>query len=360
MLKTNQPYINEFNFFDNVMECVEECKKEVDMAVYSYNNNKRQIELKSFFEGAMDDELFIEKEGEGVLAKIGNAIVKLVKKVADFLTDTKEKLFGMTQKAKTDAEIVNKLIDEHPELKKEVIEGLEKEWFTYRDVAKFEKDVVGLIQMLDKKKIDHETFKDKMKKACKEFTESGKVILAASCTLGSLLMIAPNVSKGVKASRSVLQDIGKTAGDFTKNVEKNYTENDVNMLQAIGNAFGQAIGIITKECNQRQRGQGMVASILNRFVKDENKRKAKLDAYEDYRKAKHDAARNKAEEKRVREMQREIDRVDKKDRDADERHAYQHSKYNDEYYQRLENKLKREKEHTVNTQAVKDNIRRSI
>lgn len=358
MLKTNQPYINEFNFFDNVMECVEECKKEVDMAIYSYNNNKRQIELKSFFEGVMDDELFIEKEGEGVLAKIGNAIIKLVKKVADFLTDTKEKLFGMTQKAKTDAEIVNKLIDEHPELKKEVIEGLEKEWFTYRDVAKFEKDVVGLIQMLDKKKIDHETFKDKMKKACKEFTESGKVILAASCTLGSLLMVAPNVSKGVKASRSVLQDISKTAGDFTKNVEKNYTENDVNMLQAIGNAFGQAIGIITKECNQRQRGQGKIASILNRFANSRVGTVLKMD--DSSRDRRHQAARDKAEEKRVREMQREIDRADKKDRDADERHAYQHSKYNDEYYQRLENKLKREKEHTVNTQAVKDNIRRSI
>lgn len=358
MLKTNQAYINEFSFFDNVMECVEECRNEVDMAVYSYNNNKRQAELKSFFEGVMDDELFIEKEGEGVLAKIGNVIIKLVKKVADFLTSTKEKLLGLTQKSKTDAEIVNKLIAEHPELRKEVIDGLEKEWFTYKDVAKFEKDVVGLIQMLDKNKIDHATFKDKMKKACKEFSESGKSVLAATATLGSILMIIPNIAKGVKASRATLQEMSKTAENIKKNAETNYTENDVNKFQAITNAIGQVIGLTTKECNVRERGQGKIASILNKFANSKVGTKLKMD--DTSRENRHQNAKDKADDRNERNMKRDVDRANKKEAQQNRKDEYEHRKYNDAYYQRMEDKMRREKEHQNKMNAIRNNVNNTI
>ena len=39
---------------------------------------------------------------------------------------------------------------EHPELKDTIARGINEEWFTYKDVAAFEKDTVALIAMLEK------------------------------------------------------------------------------------------------------------------------------------------------------------------------------------------------------------------
>lgn len=358
MLKTNQSYINEFSFFDNVIECIEESRREVDMAVYSYNNNKRQAELKSFFEGVMDDELFTEKEGEGVLAKIGNAILTLVRKVADFIRNTSEKLLSVTKKTKTDTEIVNKMMNEHPELRNEVVNGLEKEWFTYKDVAKFEKDVTGLIMMLDKNKIDHATFKDKFKKSCEDFTESGQVIISAGSTLSRLTSIIPKVGCGVKDCRNILQSFSKIASDIIQTAKINYNEHDVNKFQAIANALGQAIGIVTKECNDRQAGQGRIATILSNIKNSKVGQKLHLD--DTSRSARHDRSRQNAENERVRKMQREVDKENEKARRKDERDKYDYRKYSNEYYQRMEDKLKREKEHNDRMKTIADNIKNGI
>ena len=291
MIRTNQKYINEFSLFEEAMECYESAINDINMVMYNHTHKERQRELKSFFEGAIDDEFFEEKEG-GILTKIGNIIINVVNGIANFLSKTIGALTGRTKGIQEDAEIVTKIINEHPELKDQICQGLKDEWFTYKDVASFQKDVAGLINMLDRNKIDHQTFMQRFNSRVDQFNQNAKPLINANRTVKNLLGIVPSINKGVKENRDALKDFCDTARDIKDKAERNYNEQDANKLQAIGNAIAQTSGILTNECKKREAGQGKIATFLKGFKN--TKVNNAIDNYNDKRASKHDAARAKS------------------------------------------------------------------
>lgn len=277
-MTTCQSYINEYSFFDAVYDVLESTEKELTVTMYDYENAKRQITLNSFFENSdsEDEAIMLEKEGEGILSKIGNMVVNILKALADAIKSVTDKIFGNTNKMKDDVEIVNQMMTEHPELAKEVAKGIREEWFTYKDVSQFEKDITGLINMLEKNAIDHETFLDKIKNACNKFNDSAKPIITAGTTVASAIGVVGKVGKACKEGKSALVSFNKTAEEFKERVDKNYTEHDVNKAKAIMNAISNAIGLTTKECNDRVAGQGKFSSWIASITKrDERHQKAR-------------------------------------------------------------------------------------
>lgn len=267
MTMTSNSYINEYSFFDDVFDCLNESVKDVSVAVGFYNIKKHQLESKMMFESSSDTDykVLLEKEGEGVLAKIGNAVVNLINKITSFIKKFTDKITGNIKVGKSDEEKVNQILAQHPELKNQVVEGIDKEWFTVADVAKFEKDVIGLIQMLNKNAIDHQTFMDKFKARCKAFTDSAAPILGATTTVIGFMKILPEIHKAAKGSRDAIAAFKGTCEKFKDDVDRNYGEAEVNKAHAIMNALSQAIGLTTKECQKSATMQSRWSTWASKF-----------------------------------------------------------------------------------------------
>lgn len=265
-MKTNYAYINEFGFLDDLIDCINESTNDVAVRMYDYNNKLRETSTKAFFEGVNED-VFMEKEKEGVLATIGKGIITLIEKIKEAITKLTEAIVGKSKEAESEAEIVNRIIEKHPELKNKVCEGIQKEWFTYKDVATYEKDVIGLINMLEKNAIDHRTFKDKMQAAADKFEASAKPIIAIGTTIGALLGLVGTIGLKSKKAKGTLQSLGKTTEKFKNDFDKNKNTQNANIFSSVFNALGQAIGLITKECQHRAKSQGFLCNLFKVFNK---------------------------------------------------------------------------------------------
>lgn len=320
MVTTCKSYIEEYRLFDDVFDCLNEASHDLDVAVGNYNMRMHQLKSKMFFESSsdMDYEAIMEAESQGILAKIGTAVMTLVQKVSDFIKKITEKITGNIKLGKSDEEKVNQILAQHPELKDQVVEGIDKEWFTVSDVAKFEKDVVGLIQMLNKEAIDHQTFMDRFKAACKRFTDSAAPILGATTTVLGFMKIVPEIHKHVKGTRDTITAFNETAKKFGQDVTNNYAEKDVSKANAIAYAIKQAIGLTTAECKHQVESQNKIRNVFRwigrKVTLDTDKSKGKAQQkVEDERNSSEtrEAARRNARaarNQRIKEKQEELNK----------------------------------------------------
>lgn len=265
-MKTNYAYINEFGFLDDLIDCINESTNDVAVRMYDYNNKLRETSTKAFFEGVNED-VFMEKEKEGVLATIGKGIITLIEKIKEAITKLTEAIVGKSKEAESEAEIVNRIIEKHPELKNKVCEGIQKEWFTYKDVATYEKDVIGLINMLEKNAIDHRTFKDKMQAAADKFEASAKPIIAIGTTIGALVGLVGTIGLKSQKAKGALKSLGKTTEKFKQDFDKNKNTQNANVFSSAFNALGQAVGLVSKECEHRAKSQGFLCNLFKVFNK---------------------------------------------------------------------------------------------
>ena len=265
-MKTNYAYINEFGFLDDLIDCINESTNDVAVRMYDYNNKLRETSTKAFFEGVNED-VFMEKEKEGVLATIGKGIIALIEKIKEAITKLTEAIVGKSKEAESEAEIVNRIIEKHPELKNKVCEGIQKEWFTYKDVATYEKDVIGLINMLERNAIDHRTFKDKMQAAADKFEASAKPIIAIGTTIGALVGLVGTIGLKSQKAKGALKSLGKTTEKFKQDFDKNKNTQNANVFSSAFNALGQAVGLVSKECEHRAKSQGFLCNLFKVFNK---------------------------------------------------------------------------------------------
>lgn len=276
-MRTSVMFINEYSLSDSVIECAEEVVASVMSAAWDYENHKRDIELRAVLESADTTAILLEKEGQGFLASVGNAIMTLIHKVEEFLKKITDVLFGSLKKNKDEVEIVTRLITQYPELKTVVCKGLNEEWFTYKDIAAYEKDVCGLIQMLEKKSIDHQTFKDKLKKAMDKFNDSAQPLVTAAKNVQDLLGFIPKVHEHATNGKKAMQSLSSTLKTFKKNVDHNYGKQEAGVIKSIVNALGQAVGLCSKECEYRVKSTSKLGRYIHKLSNSKIGTPLKLD-----------------------------------------------------------------------------------
>jgi hypothetical protein len=239
MATTNAAYIKEFSLFDEVMTYIHECDEDVMNSYVEYTALLHKADMESFFE-AEDPKTKeeVSEKKESFFAKIGNHILKLIEKITKFISAITEKILSFVKKSETDEEKVDKLLKQHPELKNQVVEGINKEWFTYKDVATYEKDVVGLCKMLEQSKIDHKTFMQKLSDAAKKFNDSAAPILGAATTVIGFIGLAGKLKKSADDSKNALSSWKKKLTEFSSTV-KGYKEEDASTIQAIFSAYNE-------------------------------------------------------------------------------------------------------------------------
>ena len=255
---------------DDINECVNITIDSANSAYYSYEAALRHADLLGFFENASDSEVFMEKEKMGFFEKIGTAIINLIKKIADAIKNFASRFQKKTEEIKTDQEIVSQILQEHPNVKNEVCRGIKNEWFTYHDVAQYEKDIVGLCNMLEQRAIDHVTFKEKAAAALKKFTSNAQIIVTAGSTLAAGIAIVPRIINQYKAAKTSLESLKKdsekkgkkwkASSGYIKEAESNNV--DPKTASLIISEYSKAVSEITKEQTNVLQGYNVIDANL--------------------------------------------------------------------------------------------------
>lgn len=260
---TLKEYINEFSYVDDMNEALYHCEKSTTVSYYDFISEMERAEKKYIFENA-DISALSENAKEGFFAKIGKTVMALIEKVSNFFKTILEKIGQITGFIDTDKQKVEKMISEHPELKDKIIMSLENGSMTISDIAKFEKDYLGLVELYKKSSIDENSFQAKVDKLIDEFNTKGQKVILTVGTVTGILLLVPKMVEACSKAKKSFSDINKALKAFQQDVEKNKI-NDPSKVRAILNAFTKAIGLETKEYHNRLNIYQRLANALRKF-----------------------------------------------------------------------------------------------
>lgn len=224
MVRTDQAYINQYLVYDEVFEACEACEKACVEADYFLRKEARKSYLDTYFSEALNfgAKKSPAKTEDNIFAKIGKAIVTLIEKIKNAIKHIKDSIFGTQKKTEAANKALQKIFAENPEMKKTIMKGIKKEWFTIYDVAAYKNDIMGLIKMVDQAKIDNQTAMDKFQ----DMTDKVKkgIVTGAAITGGlSILKGITEINKSrtsLQSTMEAMQHMAEAIKDDTTNKGK--------------------------------------------------------------------------------------------------------------------------------------------
>lgn len=243
MVRTDQAYINQYLVYDEVFEACEACEKACVEADYFLRKEARKSYLDTYFSEALNfgAKKAPAKTESNIFAKIGKAIVTLIQKIKAAIIHIKDSIFGTQKKTEKANKALQKILAENPEMKKTIMKGIKKEWFTIYDVAAYKNDVVGLIKMVDQAKIDNQTAMDKFQ----DMTDKVKkgVVTGAAITGGlGILKGITEINKSrtsLQSTMEAMQHMAEAINDETSNDGK-----DPNAITTKARILGGAFKVL--------------------------------------------------------------------------------------------------------------------
>lgn len=263
MVRTDQAYINQYLVYDEVFEACEACEKACVEADYFLRKEARKSYLDTYFSEALNfgaKKAAPAKEESNIFAKIGKAIVTLIEKIKAAIKHITDSILGTQRRTEKANKDLQKILAENPEMKKTIMKGLKKEWFTVYDVASYKNDVVGLIKMVDQAKIDNATAMDKLKEAGEKFKKGAIAAGAIGVGIGSTLKVVTEINKQRKALGEMITDFQKLCEQKKDEAEKQGKPSNIitTSIRILTSAVQVALGI-DKTCENNAKGAAEVA-----------------------------------------------------------------------------------------------------
>lgn len=262
MVRTDQAYINQYLVYDEVFEACEACEKACVEADYFLRKEARKSYLDTYFSEALNfgaKKAAPAKEESNIFAKIGKAIVTLIEKIKAAIKHITDSILGTQRRTEKANKDLQKILAENPEMKKTIMKGLKKDWFTVYDVASYKNDVVGLIKMVDQAKIDNATAMDKLKEAGEKFKKGAIAAGAIGVGIGSTLKVVTEINKQRKALGEMITDFQKLCEQKKEEAEKQGKPSNIitTSVRILTSAVQVALGI-DKTCENNAKGAAEV------------------------------------------------------------------------------------------------------
>lgn len=262
MVRTDQAYINQYLVYDEVFEACEACEKACVEADYFLRKEARKSYLDTYFSEALNfgaKKAAPAKEESNIFAKIGKAIVTLIEKIKAAIKHITESILGTQRRTEKANKDLQKILAENPEMKKTIMKGLKKEWFTVYDVASYKNDVVGLIKMVDHAKIDNATAMDKLKEAGEKFKKGAIAAGATGFGIGTALKVVTEINKQRKALGEMITDFQKLCEKKKEEAEKQGKPSNIitTSIRILTSAVQVALGI-DRTCENNANGAAEV------------------------------------------------------------------------------------------------------
>lgn len=263
MVRTDQAYINQYLVYDEVFEACEACEKACVEADYFLRKEARKSYLDTYFSEALNfgaKKAAPAKEESNIFAKIGKAIVTLIEKIKAAIKHITDSILGTQRRTEKANKDLQKILAENPEMKKTIMKGLKKDWFTVYDVASYKNDVVGLIKMVDQAKIDNATAMDKLKEAGEKFKKGAIAAGAIGVGIGSTLKVVTEINKQRKALGEMITDFQKLCEQKKDEAEKQGKPSNIitTSIRILTSAVQVALGI-DRTCENNAKGAAEVA-----------------------------------------------------------------------------------------------------
>lgn len=262
MVRTDQAYINQYLVYDEVFEACEACEKACVEADYFLRKEARKSYLDTYFSEALNfgaKKAAPAKEESNIFAKIGKAIVTLIEKIKAAIKHITESILGTQRRTEKANKDLQKILAENPEMKKTIMKGLKKDWFTVYDVASYKNDVVGLIKMVDQAKIDNATAMDKLKEAGEKFKKGAIAAGSIGVGIGATLKVVTEINKQRKALGEMITDFQKLCEKKKEEAEKQGKPSNIltTSIRILTSAVQVALGI-DKTCENNAKGAAEV------------------------------------------------------------------------------------------------------
>ena len=262
MVRTDQAYINQYLVYDEVFEACEACEKACVEADYFLRKEARKSYLDTYFSEALNfgaKKAAPAKEESNIFAKIGKAIVTLIEKIKAAIKHITESILGTQRRTEKANKDLQKILAENPEMKKTIMKGLKKEWFTVYDVASYKNDIVGLIKMVDQAKIDNATAMDKLKEAGEKFKKGAVTAGAIGVGIGGALKLVTEINKQRKALGEMITDFQKLCEQKKEEAEKQGKPSNIitTSVRILTSAVQVALGI-DKTCENNAKNASEV------------------------------------------------------------------------------------------------------
>lgn len=311
MLTTSHSFIHEYSMYDEVLEVLERADNAIKVAFFDFDKKQKDHSVESFFENG-NDTYFLEQEKEGLLAKVGKLIVGLIEALGKFIKELGEKIFGTGKKLQTDAEIVTKMVAENPGLAENIKRGISEEWFSYADLAAYEKDMVGLQIMVEKNAMDHKTAKEKRKEKREKHLATAKTVLATGTTVVGILALIPKAVKAWKDNKEVVDRAKGRLSEYKEKLDKKILDGeDSAKIMAEYESYKEYTADVIKAMNDQGKKMNFLSEFFHKIASGAKFSAAKSDDKRnkqraDDAKAASDAAA-KADEDAKKARQKKID-----------------------------------------------------
>lgn len=251
-----------------------------------------------------DDSYLIEasEDGKSIFAKIGEAILAIVRKFGDFLSSILEKMVGVSLEGKSEITKVEKMLKRHPEFKDEILEALNSGAMDLRDIQSVKEldeaanEIVHMAKMgqLDPNKITTkwQMAKHKFEKAMKDGTVNNvaKTIGTITTVSAGLILFRTRITKEKEELRKLksnnddrektLKEIFEKLNKIDKSVEDMRTDNQINMAQMAGSmralkdvvhqSSQNIMSVVTSTMKRFNSGLGKLTSITKKLEKEAN------------------------------------------------------------------------------------------
>lgn len=227
-LQLSNPFLELESYIDTI-------NNEIDSACEAYIEEYNDM----VFNATMNDEVFVEKKDSNIFETIGNAIIKVVKKIKEFMDDFINKLKGFEKKSDFEKlQLAAKGKD--PEVVKGLYDAFNSGNITVYD-AKSIKDIedayLEFLKHANNKDIDPKTLSGKFeifKKKCENADKNGIVSIAKAVTATTAGVMA------IPLIRKTLADIKKSHLDCSEKMVKN-GQAEADAIMKMSNSTDQKI-----------------------------------------------------------------------------------------------------------------------
>lgn len=159
---------------------------------YKYKMNMVALESSIMDEVNEADTVYLEKEKKNIVEKIGSVIISIFEKVIKAIKNFQEWIKNFSFRNKSNGEKLDKLLNEHPELKDEIKESISRGEINLSDIRSLrELDAAyeEILRMSKDEKTDGKTLREKWKRAVKKFDEQNSAIVKAGKVAGGVTAI---------------------------------------------------------------------------------------------------------------------------------------------------------------------------
>lgn len=291
---TTYEYIHEWDFYEEAMSAADFLIRESTVAAFEHKHELELAEKKVMFENA-DYDVLVEAANENFFARIGNAILKLIEKIKEFVKNIFDKFVSKKQNKQREENIaiIKNYSTKDPEFQKKVLEALENGDITYKDVKELNDGVTSLKKLFDQNDIDGEVVNKKVNDLCDKVERSapvriGKTLGTVAAAVGGVVTLSGLVIGGVNIASGMI-DTGKKMKSHVDAAEKlvrarsHYlndkgdalrTQKEIDSLEDVRRNHNRAM--------QTHNGSGLLSSaeLANNFnatTQKYNERKAKVD-----------------------------------------------------------------------------------